>query len=355
MHLFNFFLSEHRTGLNGKGWTLVVLLALASGLAGYLFMKPRACPGFVIYCNDRPVGDTNLFYVNAAVAFSAGEGAGNNISWDFGDQTPKSIGARTTHFFTAPGQFTVRAIYQAKCITVVQVIIRDQVAALVADKAGRTVIQSPDVLLAGQSLNLDAAYGKWRLINVADSQVQQVERGRVTFTTPGTRILELRTEKDSPKVYRKEIRVVSPPASAPVTTHAPARPAATPVPKIENTWDEVEHAAPKAPPAANSRKEVKVEPTANNTVWVIADQELKDKLNDIIANQEHAQNLVAYLCGGLGTRVLANKQWSDMQSFCRMVENNKRYEVTAVEAVRDSRDNCINYIKITFKKAFLSL
>lgn len=354
MSLFNVFLSEHRSSLNGKGWTVIALLALASGLAGYLYMKPRACAQLAILCDNHPAGDTNLLYVNAPAVFSVNGKIGDDISWDFGDQTPKLVGSKATHVFTVPGRFVVRAVYQARCTTAILVTVRDQVATVVTGTKGQPVIQSPDVLMTGQILNLNAAGGHWQLIDAVDSQAHPAKNGRVSFATPGTRILELTMDKDPQKIYRKEIHVMPGPVKVGGTTR-PVLKGTTPVPRTPDTWDEVEHTVRKKEDVAGGSRETSVEASPAGTARVVADQELKDKLNDIIDGREHTQNLAAYLCNGLNTSVVANKRWTDIQSFCRMTENNRRYEVTAVVTVRDSTTNCITYIRITFKKAFTAL
>src|SRR5262245_4458970 len=91
----------------GVWWVMLVVVVLSIGLAGYKISGDKPCVNMMVAINGTIKGDNKTFYVGETVRFVALFAEGKKVVWDFGDQSNKEQGMRSTHTYKKEGVFPV--------------------------------------------------------------------------------------------------------------------------------------------------------------------------------------------------------------------------------------------------------
>lgn len=331
-----------RAGIDIRIWFMMIAITIgAAGLLGFKVATHVACTPFSIAGKGYTAGKQNSFYINQAVAFTANYTGAGEIIWDFGDHG-RGKGDSVSHVFKHEGQYTVSATVNGKCVETYKVFIVELQQQQNNAVSMENPISGPELIYAGDPASFNSALAadryEWTVLNSPEFPVQTGVTATFIFPVAGTKIIELKLDSDAKKVYRKNMQVLPKiKAEAPVNplpvNELPPLPPPTVVnePKEEN--EPVKPAAPK--------------------VMIIPNEEFKAILDDITSGKKDLQSINQYLCNADKTKALLNgTDWETVGSFVQKIYGKKKFDIKAVETVRDE-NNCVTILKVKYKKRLL--
>lgn len=330
-------------GLDKRVWLVLLLtLVLSGGLLGFKMATCERCREIRIGIsnNDNAGGK---YHPQDRLTFTAEMKGGNDIAWDFGDNTPVAKGPSVIHSFGSAGSYFVTVTINGKCREFINIVIH---APLIATPAsGQAVagaeITGPDVPKAGEPVtymtSLNATTYEWNVLNAPEYPTQHTPAATYTFLSPGIKNIELRL--DNGKVYRKTIQVLQ--GDQPVVDPS-ASSMAQDMPVQQQQPDEVD---PEPEPQAAPRS------------TFIADEVFRDMLDKVADGDKDASSFNQFLCNGAQTKVRDNgESWTTLGEFCSKIHSKKKFQIKSVVTIRDPNDKCVLQIQVKYKKkGFLGL
>ena len=340
-------------GLDNNVWFTLLFLLLASAiLSAYNLAKGDgeiACKPIDIYMNGQKNLSQGISYVGEPLSFRTPVSAGNNVTWDFGDNTRVESGFAAIHVFNKEAIYRVRAIVNGKCEYELKVTVRNQ-PAVVRDSVGNITeyIIGEDHANEKEAITFTTRFPakdyKWYIENNRNYPQISGNTATYTFRTPGTYMVVLMLDNDREKKYMKSVLVLESikltkdglPAEKPgklITDIQPAddpEPAPVPVDTVK--------AAPPKPEVPRYKK-------LENSQW-------KVYLQSMVCKEMNVKDFDAYLCQGGATPVIINgKERKTFAAMCGEIQG-KKFEVEMVAAAYDA--NCVINLAVKLdKKGFM--
>jgi len=195
-------------GLDKKVWLVMIITILLSlALLAYRMMDTRECTPIEFSIKSLEKHADNSFWIGETLSFTST--AKDDITWDFGDNTPKAYAASVTHIYLAEGTFTVTLTNGSACDTFQQVIVKKMVQAPISNVVPGTEISGTTNTVAGRSetfyCTILADNYEWTCTGINGTQ----QGSRVTFPFPvsGTYTVQVTLNHDRNSRFTKEILV----------------------------------------------------------------------------------------------------------------------------------------------------
>lgn len=358
----NSFLTNTKFGMDKNVFTTFLTLIIVSIVVlGFRMSKKRVCAPFSISSASVSVGKTTVFFVGDPVVFVATSPNVQEISWDFGDNTPTQLGNNAKHIYTRDGNYSISATVNDECTETIQLRIKP--LAPINSQTAETLAINP---ISGQdapSANTPTIYtstvkaGKyeWNILNSPTYPTQETEIANYNFQIAGNLIIELKLDGDPNKVYRKQITVlpskILPIIAPPPPVKGEKNISQTPPPIVTVV----------VPPKKVDGVPLVVQPPVEvkKDKLIIADDEFRLKFEAVQRGELDASAFVDFLCDGTGTRVLVEnkgKEWQTVATICTLFSKNKKIKrIYDVTTDRDNK-NCVTLIHLKYNtRGFLGL
>jgi hypothetical protein len=358
-------------GFDRRVWAVMFLSVLISvSLASYKMAGDKPCVTLIISINGATQNLNKTFFIGETVRFSALFSEGKKVEWDFGDNSNKERGMRSTHTYRTEGRYPVTITIDGNCVQQDLVTIKKFIAdtTLASNEATKSFIGNPIdgnySPTVGQSVVYSSAAEaksyEWSVVNFNNYAIKRTREAQFVFLTPGLKVLQLVLNGDPDKTYKKDI-IVQPLSfsgnGAQQASAAPQIPVYVPAPPSEKPKPQTEAEKPQT--VTETKPEVKADvPVINKpTIVRIGNENFKDMLQDVVGNNSDVADFNSYLCDQGKTKVLINdeKEWTNFAALCQKIRGDKRVTIISVEQIIEN--NCVVKIKVKLdrKKKFLGI
>jgi len=355
-------------GLDIKVWTtLLVVILISILLFGFKIINNTSCSSIIVVTQGTmPHKQSNVFYVNESISFTASAKHAKKVEWDFADGTPRESGARKKHSFSAEGDYLVSAIINGKCKETLPVAIRQRGTnsnLLTDDNSPQSPIVGNSYATAGTietyRCNIQASAYKWTIENNALFEEKFGQSASFTFSDTGTYHLILQLDDDENKVWKQMVLVrpaagtgsrsdpsfLPPPDPLPVTRTDPAR---DQNPTTPSTLPDA--TAPPIPVPIP----IPVKPAKK--YYQIARPELENMLREIVEKKRDVPDFDNILCDGGNTKVTANNKTMTFAEFCKKLQDRKGLfkakvkDIKITSAPYHPENKCLVTIYVDYKQ-----
>ncbi len=354
MKTTNPYLTNTRFGIDKNVLLLMSILCLLSvGLMAFKLSKKDICTPYTVVSSSVVKGKSTSFYIGDPVIFNAAGHDLDELTWDFGDQTPNATGNNVQHIYTRDAAYTVTATLNGKCDQVLKLVINP-----IKKEDNNAVVENPiigpDNAIAGTlvpfTCNIKATQYAWSVLN-SPIPPQMEQTANISFPIQGTFIVELTLDADPSKVYRQQI-IITPKKEEAIKAPAtgPGGGAAPPPPFIPKQKEEK--------PLETKVEEKTVEaPVEKPKVVYLADDGIRANFESVVRGEIDAKAFNEFLCEGGATKVLVtsdNNRWETVESICKLFYRNKKIKKISVTTTREGE--CVKTINLKYdKKGFLGL
>lgn len=314
--------------------SILVIIIFAIGLAGYRFLDKKECSpvSFLI--------KTIVFHTDSS--YSAGETLSfiattteNEITWDFGDNTPKVTGQYVSHNYLSTGSFTITASNGVSCETAQKIsVVLPSPSSKSTDhiNSGEEIIGpfSTSTGVEESFICMVAADNyEWSVPNYP-KMLRTGSTAKFTFPAAGKFLVQVTLDGDRTKRYTKEITV-----EAAESVKSPAVPV------------DIKKLIPDA---------VQTLPDPKTFSVKISDAAFAQYLSQVIDKKMAAPDFDKYLCYKGETKVVSNGDVITFNALCEEISGKKRRKFiigkTKIKinsaTLRRDNEGCVNIIEIKY-------
>ncbi|MBC7829329.1 MAG: hypothetical protein H7122_16390 [Chitinophagaceae bacterium] len=321
-------------GLDIKVWTtLLVVIFISILLFGFKIINNTSCISItVVTQGTMPHKQSNVFYVNESISFTASARNAKKVEWDFADGSSLESGAEKKHSFSAEGDYLVTVIVNGKCKEILPVAIKQRGAnsnLLTGDNTPQSPIVGNSYATAGAietyRCNTQAAVYKWTIENSASFEEKLGQSVSFSFSDTGTYNLILQLDDDENKVWKQTIFVRS--VSGTGTVSDPSflpPPDLLPLPRTDPVRDQnppttslPDATAPPIPVPVP----IPVKPTKKYIQ--LPRPELETMLKDVVEKKRNVPDFDYILCNGGNTIVTANQKTMTFAELCKKLQDRR--------------------------------
>jgi hypothetical protein len=326
-------------GLDYRVLRVMLILGIISiCLLSYRLIATNKCTpaGFLIKTIAAHT-DSN-YLAGETLSFIAPANAGE-ITWDFGDNSPKITGQFVTHSFLKTGSFTITASNGVSCETNRAINI----------KQPSDINQSNGALVSGEEIigPVSASAGieqtftcmataksyEWSIPNYP-KMLRTGSTAKFIFPAAGKFLVQVTLDHDRTKRFSKEVTV-----EATATEKSPV---------MEDIKPLIPAGVQPLPPPVNNN--------TDKTSLKISDAVFADNLSRVIDKQMTAAEFDKYLCYKGETKVVSNGDVTTFNALCEEISGKKRRKFIIgktkikINSVIQRRDNdgCVNIIEVKY-------
>ncbi|MEO6254445.1 MAG: PKD domain-containing protein [Ferruginibacter sp.] len=312
-------------GLDSFVWLFMILVMILSlVLLTSFLIERRKCVDFTFVIT--PKTDSGYFTeknLSFALSISA-----KKITWDFGDGSPEKTGVYVSHQYHKAGNYSVKASIPPDCYEIIDIVVKKSPL----DHSVGNEIIGPESLPVEHEVEFNcriyASSWTWEVIDNPGIKPINAKLGSTRFRFPnaGRYFIQVTLDDDRTKSFKKEVIVTD------------DRVKRKPVEIDDIKPDFTDQRGPK-------KQETTQQPEVTKTGLIyISDKSFKDKLNDVIAddNLTSLNSFDKYLFKGRETTVQI--EGSNSMSFARfytMLQEKGDLKITGVILTRDPEDKLI--------------
>lgn len=314
--------------------SVLVIVILATGLLGYRLLDKKECTPVRFLIKTITPHTDSTFSAGESLSFIAGN-ADNEITWDFGDNSPKATGQYVSHKYLSTGSFTVTAFSgTSSCETARKIIVKppsefnkstEQVnpgEEIIGPFATSTGIEESFTCMVA------AGYYEWSIPNYP-KMIRTGSTAKFTFPAAGKFMVQVTLDRDRTKRFTKEITV-----EAPEVTQSP-------VP------DNIKPLIPETIQPLPDPKTFSVK---------ISDAVFLEYLSQVVDKKMSAPDFDKYLCYKGETKVVSNGDIVTFNALCEEISGKKRRKFiigkTKIKinsaVLRRDNDGCVNIIEVKY-------
>jgi hypothetical protein len=325
--------TKKRMGLDNKVWfSMMTIVILSIGLFGYNLKsggEKKPCRLITIYVNGRAESDNVFFTAGQPITFRSPISPGDEVSWDFGDNSKNGEGFSAVHSFKDDGSYKIIATVNGRCSYEKNIRIRKPEPAI-RDSLGNITesIIGLDQGFVGDnfvfSTPLHANNYEWYIENNNSYPKKTGDTVSYKFRSEGKYILVLMLDQDRSKKYSKDITI------APIVKSD----GGLIIPKIlipkEKPRDTIVHAPP-----IDTGKLGKVPP---KKFVSLTNEQFVLYMQYVVCGTMAAKDFNSYLCQGENTPVISNgKGGKTFGALCAELLG-KKIEIESVIVTRENED-----------------
>ena len=327
-------LTRKTLGLDHRVWRVMMLLfVLSIGLFGYTLIDTQKC--IPVDFKIKTIDNDTVFSTDEILSFSSLRFE-KNITWDFGDNSPKGTGTFITHRFATEGKYFIKVTINSDCQFIKPITVRKAIVESLTSSNKEQIAGHPSTFVGtGESYTslLSAKTYEWAIENHPEYGLINGQSVNYKFTSAGDFTIKLTLNKDRFKIYRKSVTVVE--------NEKPKQ-----VEKIDKLIDYDK--------LAKLDKEKSVKTT-------ISELTFKEYLGKVIGGQFFAKDFNDYLCIEGKTPTIINSKADRQVTFeqaCAELNGKRRSKFLGlgkkaihIKSVRLNRDNenCITLIEIKYE------
>ncbi len=322
-------------GLDYRVFRLILAIAiLAIGLLSYRLLDKKECtPVNFLIKTITPHTDSS-YSAGESLSFIA-NASGNEITWDFGDNSEKVTGQYVTHKYLSTGSFTVTATTGVSCATAQKIIVKlptDFTKSSEPVSAGEEII-GPFATTTGVEVSftcmVSATNYEWSIPNYP-KMLRNGSTAKFIFPAAGKFLVQVTLDNDRTKRYTKEVTV-----EAPAVTQSPLP----------------ENIKPLIP------TEVQALPDPKTFSVKISDAVFTEYLTQVIDKKMAAPDFDKYLCYKGETKVVANGDIITFNALCEEISGKKRRKFIVTKTkikinsaiLRRDNEGCVNIIEVKYR------
>ncbi|MBC7889027.1 MAG: PKD domain-containing protein [Ferruginibacter sp.] len=345
-------------GLDKRVWgVMVIAIILPLLLLSYYLVDKKECLPVDFYFKSMSEKTGNEFLPGETIIFKASSKS-DDITWDFGDQSPKAYGNYIIHEFHSAGNYAVNASTGSGCEKIKQVTIKKMVSELgntltVGYVAGEEII-GPHSTIAGKEewfmCMVTASAYAWSVVNYPKMH-QTGLSAKFKFPSPGKYNVQVILDNDQSKRYSKEIIVKDETGKPePANTKEVIRQL------IPSDFEKNPNPGGTAEPPQNPVQDVpvtapaKVEPPKRKTIF-ISNETFNSFMESVLNDQKDISDFSQYLFYEGATKVQVKGE-SDFKTFTWLYQElkgkSKKYKLKTVELIRDEHGH-VTSIKVEYK------
>jgi hypothetical protein len=317
---------------------MLILGILSISLLSYRLIGTSKCApaGFVIKTITTHT-DSN-YMAGETITFIAPANA-SEISWDFGDNSPKITGQFVTHIFLKTGSFTITASTGVSCETNRTINIKQP--SDLNQSNGLTVAGEEIIGPVSASAGIEQTFTcmvtaksyEWSIPNYP-KMLRTGSTAKFIFPAAGKFLVQVTLDHDRTKRFSKEVTV-----EAIATEKSPV---------MEDIKPLIPSGVQPLPPVNNNNN--------SNTTLKISDAVFADNLSRVIDKQMTVVEFDKYLCYKGETKVVSNGDVITFNALCEEISGKKRrkfiigktkIKITSVVQRRDN-DGCVNIIEVKY-------
>jgi PKD repeat protein len=350
---------KRKMGLDRQVWfTMLIVSIISLGLAAYKTVTDKPCAPLNIEISGINIGRDESYFVNDVVSFSVSirNNPSQNISWDFGDNTPVIKGAHVNHIYARDGAFTVTATTNGNCTDIKVVNVRKQL--IRRQVIGNQVLTSQ--IMEGnftprvnERINyrclVTASSYEWRILDRNNFPIQTTREAMFSFASPHPYILQLKLDNDISKTFTRTIYVApifstnSEVQEPSPSIHIPPAPNPTPTP------------TPNPNPPTNPTTVPR--PSVDTTQKIAKFKEVSEGhfrrlLEGVLEGTKDVHDFDELLCEGVRTHVIINDEtnWRFFEDLCNMIRGKKNNR--KIDWIKVNRDDnkCVINLQVGLKK-----
>jgi hypothetical protein len=353
-------------GLDIKVWvTLLIVIIISILLFGFKIINNTSCPPITLRTQGTmPHKQSNVFYINESILFTASANRAEKVEWYFADGTPLVPGSEKKHSFSAEGDYLVTAIINGKCEETLPIVIRQRGtnSKLLADSTPQSPIVGNTHATAGSieeyRCNIQASVYKWTIEKNAPVEEKFGQSVSFSFSDTGTYNMILQLDDDESKVWKQTIFVR--PLSGAGNIEDPSLippPKTLPLPRTDRVRDQGPTSTtlpdPTAPPMPVPVP-IPVKPAKK--YYQIPPQELENMLREVVAKKRDVPDFDNILCNGGNTMVTANDKSISFSELCKKLKDKKGLvfkskvkDIKVTSAPYELEAKCMVTIVLTYK------
>lgn len=321
-------------GLDYRVFRLILaVMILSLGLLSYRLLDKKECTSVKFIIKTITPHTDSSYSAGESLSFIASSGA-NEITWDFGDNSPSITGQYVTHKYLSTGSFEVAAITGLSCQTMQRITVKppselskgngpvNPGEEIIGPFATTTGIEETFTCMVG------AEFYEWSIPNYP-KMIRSGSSAKFVFPAAGKFLVQVTLDHDRTKRYTKEITVEAPQAVKPLVP---------------------ENIKPLIP------NEVQPLPDPKTFSVKISDVIFTEYLGQVIDKKMAAADFDKYLCYKGETKVVSNGDVMTFNAFCEEISGKKRRKFiigktkikinTAV--LRRDNDGCVNIIEVKY-------
>ena len=345
-------------GLDRKVWLVMsIVIILCVGLFSYRLIDKNAdkpCLPVTVMINGVINNRSLTFNMGEMLIFKATTAPGDEITWDFGDNTKIQEGFTTSHQFSKAGIYDIRVLVNKKCDNPAKVNIIKP-APIIRDTAGNITenIIGPEVASTGETLKyttpLQATSIEWNIANNDNYLTRTTRDATFKFGLAGTYVIQLTLDKDRQKRYTKSVVITD--AGGGVT-----EPEDKPKPKNLLPQQYTIVIPPKKEEPAKQQEPTETKPVVEQpkkpeepkvTRQLISNKLLQIMLQEVVKGTKSVDDFNTYFCNGGNTKVNDKGNITTFSAFCAAIKGKK----ITIESVEQGKDNdCIITLTVQYKK-----
>lgn len=314
---------------------MLVIIILAIGLVSYRLLDKKECvPVKFIIKTITPHTDSS-FIAGESLSFISTT-TGNEITWDFGDNSEKITGQYVSHKYLSTGSFTVTATVGVSCESAQKILVQLPTELTKSNEpvtAGQEII-GPLLTSPGVEANftcmVSADSYEWSIPNYP-KMIRTGSTAKFIFPSAGKFLVQVTLDNDRTKRYTREVTVEEPEVqkSPPPGKIQPLVPA-TDVPPLPD-------------PKTFSVK--------------VSDAVFAEYLSQVVDQKMAAADFDKYLCYKGETKVVSNGDVMTFNAFCEEISGKKRRKnilwKTKIKInsaiLRRDNDGCVNIIEVKYR------
>jgi hypothetical protein len=311
---------------------MVAIIILAIGLVSYRLLDKKECtPVRFIIKTITPHTDSS-YSAGESLSFIA-TSTGNEITWDFGDNSEKVTGQYVSHKYLSTGSFTVTATTGIACEAALKILVQ---LPSELNKSNEPVTAGEEII--GPLLTQPGVEASFTCMVSADSyewsipnypkMIRTGSTAKFVFPAAGKFMVQVTLDNDRTKRYTKEITVEAPEAPKPLVP------------------DNIKPLVPEVQPLPDPRTfSVKV-----------TDAVFAEYLGQVIDKKMTAPDFDKYLCYKGETKVVSNGDVMTFNAFCEEISGKKRRKLIIMKTkikissaiLRRDNDGCVNIIEVKY-------
>jgi PKD domain len=322
-------------GLDNSVWLFmcIIMLLSASLLTSFLVQRKKCIP---FTFKITPKTDSG-YYTEKTLSFSLSTSA-KNVTWDFGDGTPEKTGVYVSHQYHKAGKFYVTASIKEGCDEVQEITVKKSLL----DHSTGNEIEGPVTLSVEKEAEFYCiVYGsswRWEVMDHPEIKPKSEKLGtaKFRFTTGGTYYIQVTLDDDRTKSYTKEIII---------TDDRVAKRKTTDINDIKPIF--TDQRGPKKQDPVQPEEQQKI------TINQISNRSFRDKLNDVIADDNSSPSLEffnQFLDKGQETTVKIEGGASmSFNKFYAFLKQNGSLKITDAILTRDAEKR-VMFITVTISR-----
>jgi hypothetical protein len=321
-------------GLDYRVFRLILAIAIiAIGLLSYRLLDKKECTPVNFLIKTITLHTDSSYSAGESLSFIA-TATGNEITWDFGDNSEKITGQYVSHKFLSTGAFIVTANAGISCETVKKIIVKlpsefnksnepvNSGEEIIGPFATSTGIEESFTCM------VTATHYEWSIPNYP-KMARTGSTAKFKFPAAGKFLVQVTLDHDRTKRYTKEITVETPEVIKPLVP------------------DNIKPLIP---------TEVQTLPDPKTFSVKVSDAVFAEYLGQVIDKKMAAPDFDKYLCYKGETKVVSNGDVITFNALCEEISGKKRRKFIIgktkikINAAILRRDNegCVNIIEVKY-------